>query len=79
MKKRLPSKGDSRIIKKFAWLPEVTDDGYSIWWEHYYVYERYGSVYYQDIAETHYGWFKYYTDSTLSGCEEYSRNYDNGK
>jgi len=44
MKRKLPENGAIRHKRKFALLPRVTDDDYSIWLEHYtqvYVYCSY--------------------------------------
>ena len=55
--KPTPKLGDTRWVKKFAWLKVETDSGESLWFESYYVKEVYcwGCPWYADWDKI--GWF----------------------
>jgi hypothetical protein len=36
--------GETREVKKFAWLPMTTQDNYRIWLEYYISFEQYKTV-----------------------------------
>lgn len=36
-----PQKGDTRIVRKFAWLPKKCEGGYTVWLETYDSHQTY--------------------------------------
>lgn len=40
IKLKIPKVGETRFIKKFALFPHITNDGYKVWLEHYFVKQK---------------------------------------
>jgi hypothetical protein len=49
---KLPVNGERRIVEYYPILPTALDDGYTVWFEHYYAIEEWVNIEY-DLSESY--------------------------
>lgn len=56
MIRRSVKPGTKRLVRRFAFLPVRTDDGYEIWMRWYWQEQRYGTYTYNPEGDFGYAW-----------------------
>ena len=56
MTTKLPDIGTKRIVRRFAWIPRITDDNYRVWLAWYWAEQRYQDISVSMEGDTWRGW-----------------------